>query len=138
VNRRWLLVWLLRLTGAVEVLAFGAVVMPAAWMDAIHAWLGLGELPHSPVIDSQLRELSFCYGLHGVTLWVIAADVDRYRPLVVFTGALYLLTGVVFVAIDWSAGLPWWWVLGSGGGILPLGAAVLALARDGGPPAGPA
>ena len=31
----------LRLVGAVEMLAFGAVFLPSAWMEAIHAELGL-------------------------------------------------------------------------------------------------
>ena len=35
----------LRQVGLTEVLAFGAVAMPRAWMEAGHAWLGIGEMP---------------------------------------------------------------------------------------------
>ena len=48
-DRKRLLIWLLRLAGTIEILAFVAVVMPRAWMEGAHAWLGLG------VFESGLR-----------------------------------------------------------------------------------
>ena len=36
-------------------LAFGAVVMPRAWMEASHEWLGLGMMPDGPVINFMIR-----------------------------------------------------------------------------------
>jgi hypothetical protein len=124
---RRLQVLVLRLIGTVELLAFGAAVMPFAWMEAGHAWLGVGELPKGPVIESLLRQVSFTYGLHGVALWLIASDVVRYRPFVVLTGIGYLVTGPVFVMIDLAVGMPWFWVLGNGGACLGVGALVLGL-----------
>lgn len=44
VSRQRLLAWLLRLVGAIEVLAFIAVAMPRSWMEVSHAWLGLGRI----------------------------------------------------------------------------------------------
>ncbi len=117
----------LRLVGLTEVLAFGAVVAPRAWMEAGHAWLGLGEMPRGAVVDFMIRQASFTYGVHGVALWFIAADVDRYRPLVLLTGAGYLLSGPVFALIDVTAGMPWWWTAIDAVGLLLIGVVVLWL-----------
>jgi hypothetical protein len=108
-------------------LAFAAVVMPRAWMADMHLRLGLGELPDTPLVNSILRQVSFTYGLHGLALWIIAWDVVRFRPLVIFTGIGYLLAGPVLIAIDFTAGMPLWWVFGDGGGCLLIGLIVLWL-----------
>jgi hypothetical protein len=126
-NYQRLQAWVLRLVGAVEVLAFGAVVLPREWMEAMHGRLGMAEMPTGPVFDSVMRQVSFTYGLHGVAMWIIASDVVRYRPLVVFTGIGYLLAGPVFVLIDLTAGMPWFWAAGNGGSCLLVGLIVLGL-----------
>ena len=71
-NRQRLLVWLLRLAGAVEILAFTAVVMPRSWMEISNAWLGLGEMPNGPLLMFIIRQASYTYGVHGLSLWLIA------------------------------------------------------------------
>jgi hypothetical protein len=124
---RRLQAWVLRLVGAVEMLAFGAVFLPRDWMEAIHAGMGLPEMPKGPVFDSVMRQVSFTYGLHGVALWFIAADVGRYRPLVILTAIGYLLAGPVFIVIDLSNGMPWSWMAGNGGSCLLIGALLLGL-----------
>ena len=124
---RRLQAWLLRLVGAVEVLAFGAVVMPRAWMGAGYAWLGVGEMPPGPVFESVMRQVSFTYGVHGVALWLIASDVVRYRPLVVLTALGYLLAGPVFLLTDVSLGMPPSWAAGNGGSCLLIGVLLLGL-----------
>jgi hypothetical protein len=129
-DRRWLLAWALRLVGSVELLALGAVVMPHAWMEAVHAWLGVGDMPQGPVFDSVMRHVSFIYGLHGVALWLIATDVVRYRPLVWLTALGCLLAGPVFILIDLALGMPWFWVADSGGTSLLLGTVLLVLLRS--------
>ena len=101
--------WLLRLTGAVEVLAFIAVVMPRAWMESGHAWLGLGDMPDGPIIMFMIRQASYAYGMHGVSLWILASDVNRFRQLVTFNGISFLLAGPVFFLIDYYSGMPWFW-----------------------------
>ena len=45
-----ILVWLLRLGGAVMLTALVSVVMPFDWMNVIHRQAGLGELPHVPIV----------------------------------------------------------------------------------------
>jgi hypothetical protein len=101
--------------------AFAAVFLPRAWMEAIHAGMGLTDMPRGPVFDSVMRQVSFTYGVHGVALWLIAADVRRYRPLVILTAAGYLLAAPVFFVIDVGNGMPWSWVAGNGGSCLLIG-----------------
>ena len=113
--------------GIVEMLAFGAVLFPRAWMESIHAGMGLPEMPKGPVFDSVMRQVSFTYGLHGVALWFIAWDVARYRPLVILTMVGYLLAGPVFFAVDLLNGMPWSWMAGNGGSCLLIGVLLLGL-----------
>jgi len=82
-NSRRILAWLLRLMGSVEILAFFAVFMPRSWMEVSHTWLGMGQMVSGPLIMFMIRQASFTYGMHGVTLWVLASDVARFRTLVI-------------------------------------------------------
>lgn len=59
---------LLRLAGAIEILAFIAVVMPRSWMEISHEWLGLGQMPDGPVLMFLIRQASYTYGMHGISL----------------------------------------------------------------------
>ena len=112
-------------------LAFVAVLMPRSWMEASHAWLGLGEMPGGPVLMFMIRQASYAYGMHGVTLWVLAADVRRFRPLVILNGVVFLLAAPVFLVIDHTSGMPLWWTLGDTLGCGFFGAALLWLNRGG-------
>ena len=76
-NRQRLLVWLLRLSGLVEILAFISVVMPRSWMEMSHEWLGMGTMPDGALLMFMIRQASYAYGMHGVSLWVLASDVVR-------------------------------------------------------------
>jgi hypothetical protein len=113
------------MVGSVEMLAFGAVFLPRDWMEAIHTAMGLPEMPKGPVFDSVMRQVSFSYGLHGLALWFIAADVGRYRPLVILTAIGYLLAGPVFIVIDLGNSMPWYWMAGNGGACLLIGVLLL-------------
>lgn len=128
-NRHRLLSWLLRLVGTLEILAFIAVVMPRAWMDVSHAWLGLGEMPGGPIIMFMIRQASYAYGMHGISLWILATDVDRFRPLVIFNGISFLLAAPVFFLIDHTSGMPLWWTLGDTIACAFFGVALLWLSR---------
>ena len=116
---------LLRLAGAIEILAFIAVVMPRSWMEISHEWLGLGQMPRGPVLMFLIRQASYTYGMHGVSLWVLALDVKRFRPLIILNGIAYLLAAPVFAVIDYTAGMPLWWTMGDAVGCGGLGAILL-------------
>jgi hypothetical protein len=121
--------WLLRLAGAVELLAFIAVVMPRSWMEVAHAWLGLGELPTGPITMFMIRQASYTYGMHAISLFVIASDVERFRPFVILNAISFLVAALVFFLIDHTSGMPWWWALGDTLGCGFFGAALLWLSR---------
>ena len=122
-----LLSGILRLAGTFEVLAFFAVVMPRSWMEASHSWLGMGAMPDGPLIMFMIRQASYAYGMHGVSLWLLAFDVKRYRTLIVFNGISFLIAAVVFSVIDYTAGMPSWWTIADGIGCAGFGAALLWL-----------
>src|SRR5918993_5529637 len=121
--------WLMRLEGSTEILAFVAVVMPRAWMETGHAWLGLGEMPDGPIIMFMIRQASYAYGMHGVSMWILASDVNRFRPLIVFNGVAFLLAAPVFFLIDYTSGVPLWWTIFDSLACGATGAALLLLTR---------
>lgn len=128
-NSRRLQSWLLRLAGAVEILAFFAVIMPRSWMEVSHTWLGMGEMPSGSLVMFMIRQASYTYGMHGVSLWILASDVIRFRTLVILNGVAYLLAAPVFFLIDLRSGMPWFWTVGDSLGCGFLGAALLLLDR---------
>ncbi len=129
-NHRRLLSWLLFLGGWVEILSFVAVVMPHSWMVTAHTWLGMGQMPEGAVVMFMIRQASYAYGMHGVSLLVLASDVKRFRPLVLLNGLSFLLAAPVFFLIDYSAGMPWFWTIGDSLACGLFGAAVLVLDRN--------
>jgi hypothetical protein len=119
----------LRSIAAFDLLAVGAIVMPASWMASTHAWLGLGELTPSPVFLYLARSVSMLYAFHGVTLWFIAGDVRRYRPLIAFFGPLTVACVPLFVLVDALAGLPPWWIIGEAACVAAMGFAMVVMDR---------
>ena len=126
-NRQVAQAWWLRLTGLVEVLAFIAVVMPRSWMEISHRWLNMGQMPDGPLIMFMIRQASYTYGMHGVFMWILASDVERFRPLITFSAISYVLAAFVFFLIDQSAGMPIWWTVGDALGCLVVGVVMLLL-----------
>ena len=124
------LVILLRLVGVPALFAVVAVVMPLSWMAATHRWLGLGEMPTGPVVEYLARSLSAFYAVMDA-LCLVAADPERYRPLVRFLGVALAVMGVVFLGVDLVAGLPWWWSAFEGPPRVGVGALMFLLARPG-------
>jgi hypothetical protein len=102
---------LLRLIGLAELCALAAVLAPARWLAAVHAWLGLGTMPWTPVVGYLARSDSALYALHGAMLVFISFDVERYQRLIRFLAMCALVYGVILLGIDLVEGLPLWWVL---------------------------
>jgi hypothetical protein len=125
------LVVLLRyLLGILGLFALVAVFMPLSWMAATHRWLGLGEMPTGPLVEYLARSLSAIYAVFGVLCLLVAADLNRCRPLVRFLGVALALIGVVLLGVDLAAGMPWWWTAFEGPPGVPVGALVFFLARS--------
>ena len=120
---------LLRIVGVMALFALVAVVMPKSWMANTHQWLGLGELPDTPIVQNLARSVSGFYALFGAVCLVMAADLDRYRPLVRFLGIAVTLFGVALIGIDLTAGLPSWWTVSEGPPTSVFGLVMFFLAR---------
>jgi len=120
---------ILRLTGAVCMLALVAVVMPRRWMAVTHDWLGVGTFPDGPIVVYLARSLSAFYAILGGALWVVASDVRRFAPLLVYKALTGLAFGVMLLIVDISVGMPWHWTLQEGPYVLIFSAAILLLLR---------
>jgi hypothetical protein len=121
---------LLRFVGVSALFALIAVFMPLSWMVATHRWLGLGEMPTAPVVEYLARSLSAFYAMVGALCLVVAADLERYRPLVRFLAVAFALMSVVILGVDLAAGMPWWWTASEGPGGVVFGALMFVLARS--------
>jgi hypothetical protein len=124
-----LLVLILRFTGILMLLAVPAIFMPFAWMQAVHSWLGMGELPETPIVSYLARSTSALYVGFGAIWLFLAQDVARYRAMIRFQGVLSLLLGVSLLIADFQAHMPLAWVVSEEGFIFVVGGLILALCR---------
>lgn len=57
-QREYTFILLLRIVGSVSLLAVFFAIMPYSWMNVIHEWLGMGQLPNEPVVGYLARSTS--------------------------------------------------------------------------------
>lgn len=117
----------LRIIGVIDLLAIGAAVMPFAWMQRVHAALGLGEMPEAPVVEHLARSTSIFYAVHAVTILYLSTDVPRFRPVIRFLAWLALAHGALLLWSDIRSGMPTWWAVAESGGVIFEGVLVLLL-----------
>lgn len=103
--------WFLMLIGTSALLAFAAALMPARWIVEIAEELGFEPFPHSPLTFYLARHLSLLYGFTGVALWIVALDLNRYRPLVGYIAIGTIALGILQGTVDAMAAMPRWWTL---------------------------
>ena len=123
-----ILVWLLRLSGAMTLTALGAVFMPYEWMNLIHQRLELGELPPVPIVGYLTRSVSALYALHGALLLFVSFDVPRYLPIVRFLGVAGAVMGVLLFGLDRAVGMPRPWANLEGPSVVAISVVILVLA----------
>jgi hypothetical protein len=109
---------------------FAGVFVPTRWLEAWHAWLGLGSMPDDALLQYALRGGAYVQGCLGVLMWVIVRDVVRHRPLVIAIGVIYLASGPAFLVLNAAVGMPKFWALFDGVSCTILGAALLAAASE--------
>jgi hypothetical protein len=125
-----LLFRLLQFNAGILLLALPCALLPFAWMDSIHREaLGLGSLPDVPLTKYMARSLSLVYGMHGVVLLTVVLNWERCRPLVPLLAWMHVAFGFMMLAVDLDAGLPWWWCVSEGPGLIGYGLLVLAVCR---------
>jgi hypothetical protein len=125
---------LLRVIGGFSLLALIFVAAPESWMVAIHAELGLGQLPDEPIVGYLARSTSAFYAIEGGLFWLVSFDLVRYRPVVRYLGAVTALFGLALLLIDGLEGLPLSWTLWEGPFVAVFGLAVLWLSGQAGTP----
>lgn len=121
------LILLLRIIGTASLLALVAVAMPYAWMDSIHAGLGMGALPSDPIVGYLARTLSAFYALYGGLLWTLSFDTKRHHAIIRYIGFATFGFGLILVAIDWTEGMPFYWKLVEGPIAIVYGVSILRL-----------
>lgn len=123
-----ILVWLLRVSGAVTLMALVAVLMPYDWMNLIHQRLGMGELPHIPIVGYLTRSVSALYALHGALLIFVSLDIHRYLSIVRFLGWAGVALGAVLFGVDRAVGMPVQWTDREGPFVVVISVVILLLA----------
>ena len=108
------LVLLLRLDGIIMLAALLPSMMPLAWMQATHRYLGMGELPDGPIIGYLTRSLSLMYAMHGAILLFLSLDVRRFLPVVKYVAVLTILFGLWLIGLDVFVGMPSFWTASEG------------------------
>ena len=117
----------LRIIGTAALFALFAVVMPYSWMNAIHQWLGMGELPSEPIVGYLARSTSAFYALLGGLMWVVSFDLKRHSRILIYLGIAIIFFGTALFVVDLLEGMPLWWSLGEGPFNTAFGIVILVL-----------
>ena len=104
----------LRIIGTAALFALVAVVMPYSWMNAIHKWLGMGELPAEPIVGYLARSTSGFYALLGGFFWLVSFDLHRHSLVLCYLGIVIVIFGAALFIIDLVEGMPLYWSLTEG------------------------
>jgi hypothetical protein len=123
------LVALLRVSAVLLLTAAIPAVMPFSWMNAVHQYLGMGELPQGPIMGYLTRSLSAMYVLHGGLVLFISLDVRRHLAVVKCLAVLLIIFGTGMIVLDVMVGMPWFWILSEGPLIVLFSIIVFWLAR---------
>ena len=126
---RSLLIVLLRCGAVITGVAFLAVPLSVESMGSTHRWLGLGDLPQAPLVEYLARSVAAFYGFHGVLLFLLSTDVNRYAPIIIYIAVMNVVFGLLLVAIDVHVGLPVWWIVSEGPPLVFTGIALGLLNR---------
>ncbi len=128
-NSEHLLKLLLRFLGTTSLFALVFVVAPYSWLDSIHSYLGMGQLPDKPVVGYLARSTSALYAILGGLFWTVSCDLERHRLVLRYLGAAITLFGAALLVIDWWEGLPFLWKVWEGPFLMAFGLAILFLSR---------
>jgi len=117
----------LRFLALLQMLTAAIIFIPRAWIASGHAWLGLGAMPDIVSLHYIIRGAALVQGAIGVLLWVVASDVPIYRPIVITTGAIYLLSTPFLYSIAAFTGMPRYWCIMDSSAAFVSGGILLAL-----------
>ena len=121
---------MLRTIGTLDLTAIIFVFAPRESIATTHRWLGMGEFPIDPIAGYLARTTSIWFAIYGLLLWYVSTDVQKYAALIRFLSAILVLQGFLVAAIDWTEGLPTWWIGMEGLVCSGMGLSLLVLQRD--------
>lgn len=117
----------LRIIGTAALFAVVAVFMPYSWMNSIHKWLGMGELPAEAIVGYLARSTSGFYALLGGLFWLTSFDLYRHRLVLCYLGIVIVIFGSALFIIDLLEGMPLYWGLTEGPVNVGFGIVILVL-----------
>lgn len=109
---------LFRLNAILLTSALLTVFLPSSLMHQIHEWLGMGEMPQDEITEYLARSCSMLYTVHGLVLLVVSLNIRKYWNIIPLLAGLHLAMGVFLLGIDIKAGMPWYWTIAEGPGII--------------------
>ncbi|MFN0078114.1 MAG: hypothetical protein ACKVY0_16785 [Prosthecobacter sp.] len=116
---------ILRAACLMSLLTLGAVFAPEYVLGKLNWFLGLGKLPDSVLLRYLGSGGSFVYIITGLLMWMMAGDVVRYRPMIVFSAWLMLAAAPIYAYINIHTGMPRWCAVMDVVTCLGFGAALL-------------
>ncbi len=125
----WAIAVILRIIGYAALCAIPAIFFPYNWMNAIHDTMGLGQLPHTPIVSYLARSLSMFYAMFGTICLFAASDVRRHAPLIRLIAILSILLGCTLFGIDYASDMPAHWTIVEGPFTIIVGCLILWLQR---------
>jgi hypothetical protein len=97
---------LLRILGAICVLAVIPLFMPRSWLDAGHRTLGLGPFPTAPIAEYLARSVSALCAFYGGLLLLLARDVRRFLTIIKYQALAIMVLSAIGILAGVRAGLP--------------------------------
>ena len=109
-----ILVLLLWVGGGLACTAACAILLPTAWMAAIHEWLGLNEFPDAAITQYLTRSVSAFYAVFGGLTILASCNVGRFGSVITYPAIVTMAFGVVITGVNGLATMPAYWTLAEG------------------------
>jgi len=126
------LVFVLRATAVLFLLALVGATLPESWMKAVYEWGELGPWPGGALLVYLARAVSILYGFYGLLTLYLSFDVRRYLPLIRFMAIVGFPFAPVMFVVIWAAGLPTVWAVSEPTSIVVISALWYVASRPAG------
>ena len=101
---------LLRLVGAVCLLAIIPWLMPRDWIVHTHAMIGLGAFPREPIAEYLARFSSALCAFYGGLLLLLSDDVCHFSRIITYQAIAIMLLSSLGIVLGSAAGIPLSWM----------------------------
>jgi hypothetical protein len=132
-SEHWLKL-LLRVLGAICVLAVIPLFAPRSWLDAGHRFVGMGAFPEAPIAEYLARSVCALSAFYGGLLLLLARDVRQYVSIIQYQAVAIMAFSAIGIFAGTRAGVPAYLVVGDAVGcwvfLLPILMLAGRLGRD--------